>query len=260
MLVCLIIVFILLVGFSQHVGYAEEVVTLRHLNQFELSTFLHEVYFHPSSNLVGCHEEQKSYCQSKLLVHELVEEEEIYFPSASPDSLLRTSLVHPYLKFVNKDFLNVEIYVDRVHQNFEPEILQIFYQSLVLETEQDGTPIVVECHCDDREPLAYSYTLGHRWGKMIQGALNNTATHPVRVELVNYGNEYGICDGDLGECQKESRLHATFKFLAIREPQSGCLIRLRLPVQRNIREMVFEDHPLFLQEIHMAGARTKLDP
>ncbi len=251
---------ILLIGTFQHVGYAEEIAALRHLNQYEQSTFLHEVYFHPSSNLVECHEEQKSNCQSKLLVQELVEEEDIYFPSASSYSVLRASLIHPQMKFLNKDFLNVEIYVDRVHRNFEPEILEIFDHSLVLERAQGGTPIVIECHCDDREPHAYSYILGHRWGGMAQASLQNIAVHPARVELVNHGSEYGICDDKLEECQEGSRLQATFKFLAIREPRSGCLIRLRLPVQRNLRELLFEDHPLFLQEIHVAGTNFKYMP
>lgn len=252
--------FVLFIGISQHVGYADEFDTIRHLKQFEQSAFLHEVHFHSSSDLLECHQEQKSHCQSKLLVYEFVEEEEIYFPSTSRYSLLRESLVSPHMKFLNKKFLNLEIYVDRMHRNFEAEILEIFNQSLEPETQQNDAPILLECHCDDREPSAYGYALGHWWGKMVQASLDNIAGESLDIEFVNHGNTYGVCDGELEDCQEESRLQATFKFLAIREPRSGCLIRLRLPIESNHRQTVFEEHPLFLQEIHVAGTNLKEMP
>ncbi len=260
MLFRILITYALLVGTLQSVGYAGEAATSIDFNQFEQATFLHEVHFHPSSNVVECQEEQKSDCQSKFLLQELVEEEKISLSSTSSYSLLRTSLVQPQGKFLNKEFLKIEIYVDRVHRNFEAEILEIFDQSLVLETEQSGTPIMLECYCDDRGPHAYSFILGHRWGSMIESSLHNLASHSPAVELVNYGKEFDLCDKNMGDCQEGSRLQATFRFLAIRESRSGCLIRLRLPVQRNIRQMVLVDHPLFLQEIHVAGTKFKSMP
>ncbi len=256
----IIIASVLLVGIFKNVGYAGEVDASMQFNQFEESIFVHEMHVHPSSSLVECQQEQKHRCQSKFLAQELVEKEVIYFPSTSPYSLMQTSLVHMRRKSLDKEFLNIEIYVDRVHRNFEAEILEIFDQSLALEAELDGMPIVLECHCDDREPLAYSYTLGHRWGKLIQTSLRDIAGHEPGVALVNYGNEYGICENGLGECQEGNQLRGTFKFLAIREPRSGCLIRFRLPAQRNLRQEVYKEHPLFLQEIHVAGARPKLVP
>ena len=248
---------VLLTGTFHNMGLAEEVARSMHFNRFEQSMFLHEVHFRSSANAVACQEERKSYCQSKMLGQELVEDEEIKLASTAPYSVVRTSLGQQKRKYLTEPFLNIEIYVDRVHRNFEAEILEIFNQSLVLETGQDATPIVLECHCDDREPLAYSYILGHRWGKMVQASLHNIAGQAPDIELVNHGNAYGICDGELGECQEGSRLKATFKFLAIRESRSGCLIRLRLPIERIHRQTVFEEHHLFLQEIHVAGTNLK---
>ena len=251
---------VLLMGTFHSVGFAEEAAKSMDFNRFEQSTFLHEVHFRSSAKVVECQEGRKSHCQANMLRQELVEDEEIKFDSTVSYSVVRTSLGQQQRKYVTEPFLNIEIYVDRVHRNFEAEILEIFNQSLLLESEQDATPIVLECHCDDREPLAYSYILGHRWGGMVQASLHNIAGQTPDIELVNHGNAYGVCDGELGKCQEGSRLQATFKFLAIRESRSGCLIRLRLPIERIHRQTVFEAHPLFLQEIHIAGTNLKEMP
>ncbi len=254
------IVSMLLVGACHGVSSAGETTTLGRFDHIDIPEFLHEVHFHPVSRSRVCRQGQKSSCQSRPMALEEVNEEEIFLDSAVPYSVIRTSLSQSQRVILKNEFLNIEIYVDRVHRNFEAGIIEIFDQSLALETGQDDSPIVLECHCDDREPRAYSYALGNRWGNMVEASLDNIAGQSSHVELVNHGNEYGICHGELGDCRDGSRLQATFKFLAIREPQSGCLIRLRLPIQKTHRQIVFEEHPLFLQEIHVAGTRAKRVP
>lgn len=249
----IIIVCVLLVGSFITVVYAGEAAISVQFHQFEESEFVHDIHFHPASTPIVCQQTKKSHCQSKPLALEVIDQEEIVVDSIVPYSIVRTSLAQSERTFAKKAFLNIEIYVDRIHRNFEAEILEIFEKSLAFERGQDGTPIRLECHCDDREPQAYSFVLGQRWGNMIQASLHNLTGHSPDIELLNYGKEYDICDQKFGDCQEGSRLQSTFEFLAIREPHSGCLIRLRIPAQNNLRQVVFEEHPLFLQEIHVAG-------
>ncbi len=245
----LIIMSVFLVERFSGVGYAQETVTSLHENQIRNASFSYENGSSLSLRDVVCSQKRKSNCQSKPLGRERVDSEEIFHEVTSPYSLVKASLAQD-----QKEFLNIEIYVDRKHRNFEAEIVEIFNQSLVQQAWQEGRAIVLVCHCDDREPEAYSYILGHRWGKRAQAYLHNLSIHPSSVELVNYGNTYDICDSDWGDCQQGSRLQTTFRFLAIRDPHAGCLIQLKLPTQRNHRQVLFKEHPLFLQEIHVAGA------
>ena len=237
------------------VGYAQEIPILSISNQLGKTRESQRRRSRASFNSVVCSEKQKSDCQSPPLSVELVERDEVFYGTTSPYSLVRTSFSQP-----QKEFLTIEIYVDREHRNFQDEIIEIFDQSLVLQTWQGGVPIVLECHCDDREPMAYSFILGHLWGKRAKAYLQNLAIHSARVELLNYGNEYGMCESHSGECQDGSRLQAAFRFLAIGKSHSGCLIRLKLPSQRTHRQMVFKEHPLFLQEIHVAGVWSRRVP
>lgn len=234
---------------SHDVGYAQE------SNFPSLSGRLKNIpkatreEIHPSNKAMVCSATQKSHCQSRQLQIDQIKEDELFQDTPYPNFLVKTA--YPPRQ---QEFLTVEIYVDREHRNFQDEIIEIFDQSLELQVGQDGVPLHLECHCDDREPLAYSYILGHRWGERAKAYLENLAIQPTKVEFSNFGNDPGICETHEDDCQDESRIKAAFRFLAIGKSHSGCLIRLQLPTQRNLREMVLKEHPLFLQEIHVAGA------
>ncbi len=202
----------------------------------------------PSINPIVCNNRQKTDCLSQpLLVEELHQEEW----ALGPQSLQH--FVKASFSPIQKEFLTLQIYVDRQHRKFEEEIIEIFDQSINLETQQVGDPIQVECHCDDRESLAYSFILGHRWGKRVKAYLKNLAEHPLDVELTNYGKGVGACTSASDGCQHARQLRTTFRFLAIRESHAGCILGLKLPIRNVQRKVLFEEHPLFLQEIHVAG-------
>ncbi len=244
---------LLLDGTFHSVGYAEEPALALHSHQSGKPVFPHESILNPSFSPVVCSLKQKTDCQSKPLSIEKVELEELFYESTSSSSLVRTSFIQTEKNHPEKGFLNIEIYVDQQHRNFQDEILEIFDQSLVLQTWQGGVPIFLECYCDDRESLAYSFILGHIWGKRTQGYLENLAIETPWIEVSNYGKTYRRCQNNFGECQDVGRLRSAFRFLAIGQSHSGCLIRLKLPSNMNHRRMVLKEHPLFLQKIHVAG-------
>ena len=239
-------------GTFPNVGYAEKPARSLHSHQFGKPIFSDELNLHPSFSSVVCSQKQKTDCQSKPLSVEKVKLDELVYGSMSPYSLMTTSLPPP-----QKEFLNIEIYVDRQHRNFQDEIIEIFDQSVVRQNWQKGVPILMECYCDDRETLAYSFILGHNWGKRAKAYLQNLAVYPPRVDVFNYGKEYGSCPSHSGECQDADRLQAAFRFLAIGKSHSGCLLRLKLPSQIKNRRVLFEEHPTFLQKIHVAGVWSR---
>ncbi len=235
--------------FSQ-LGYAQEHNLRSGAYRDDKGSVISKKRLFHSDRLFVCSVEKKTNCTSRPLLAEHVRSEEVLKKVPTSTLLVKTSL---YNRQSQNNFLTPEIYVDRQHRNFQDEILEIFDQSLVVQDWEGGTPILLECHCDDREPLAYSLVLGHRWGKRAKAYLLNLGGQLPQIELMNYGSAFDVCDRNWGECQEGSRLQATFRFLAIREPNSGCLIRLQLPTQLNHRERVVEKYPLFLQEIHVAG-------
>ncbi|MDH5774878.1 MAG: hypothetical protein OEZ57_08175 [Nitrospirota bacterium] len=198
-----------------------------------------------------CRVTRKTQCQSRPFSVEQVQEEKVFYESKLPYPLMRISF--PQSK---TEFLNIEIYVDRHHRNFQDEIIEIFDQSLLLQTWQEEVPIGMECFCDDRETLAYSFILGHSLGKRASTYLKNLAEYPPWIELSNYGKEYRSCQDNLGDCQDSSRLQAAFRFLAIRQSNSGCLLRLKVPGSSRNQRTLFNEHPTFLREIHVAGAKS----
>ena len=234
------------------VGYAQETVTSLHENQIRNANFSYKNDSPPSLSDAVCSQKKKSDCQSKPLSVEKIKLDELVFASMAPYSLVRTSL-----KQAENEFLNVEIYVDRQHRNFQDEIIEILDQSLVLQAWQEEVSIGMECYCDDRETLAYSFILGHIWGKRTQAYLENLAIDTPRIDLSNYGKTARLCQNNFGECQDGVRLQAAFRFLAIGQSHSGCLIRLKLPSPPSHRRVLLDEHPTFLQKIHVAGARLR---
>lgn len=248
---------LLLVERFTGLGYAQETVISLNQSQMRNPSLSSKKDSSPSFNPVVCTQKQKSDCQSKPLSVEHIKLEKLFYGSTSSSPLVWTSFSQTENKQTEKEFLNIDIYVDRQHRNFQDEIIEIFDHSLVRQTWQEGIPIVMECYCDDRETLAYSFILGHNWGGRAKVYLQNLAVHPPPVDLFNFGKENGSCLDHSGECQDTDRLRAAFRFLAIGRSHSGCLIRLKLPSQVNNRKMLFEAHPTFLQKIHVAGVWSR---
>ena len=238
-------------------GYAQETAILLKKNQIRNAILSYKKDSPPTFNPVVCTQKQKSACQSKPLSVEQVKLEELFYGPTSSSPLVWASFKQTENKQTEKEFLNIEIYVDRQHRNFQDEIIEIFDQSLVQQTWEEGDPIGMECYCDDRETLAYSFILGYIWGERTQAYLKNLSIETPRIDLSNYGNTSRRCQNNIGECQDRDRLQAAFRFLAIGRSHSGCLIRLTLSSLLTHRSVLLEKHPTFLQKIHVAGTKPR---
>ncbi len=236
------------------VGYAQNAFISSRDHQIEFPIPSPQIE-HPSSYPVVCTQRRKSHCQSKPLVEEQIElADRVNQTTLSPSST-KTSFVQE-----KNEFLDIEIYVDRQHRNFQDEIIEIFDQSLLTQTWQDRVPIAMECYCDHRETLAYSFILGHAWSKRAKHYLQNLASQTPRIHVLNYGKGYTLCHRHSGKCQDVDRLQTAFRFLAIGKSEAGCLIRLKLPSSMSQQRMVLKEHPLFLQKIHVAGVWSRQTP
>lgn len=196
-----------------------------------------------------CTLQKKTFCHSSRLLEEQIEPEIVATESASYQPNVKGTS-SPELE----QTLLVNIYVDQRHRNFQEDIVEIFEQSLLYQKQHSQVSISVKCLCDDRETNAYGFVLGKRWGERTKDYLQALAFHPSHIEVINYGLEKPTCSTTPRLChEEEERRKAAFRFLAINESQSGCLLQLNLNGITQNALSLSKSHPLFLQKIHVAG-------
>ena len=190
---------------------------------------------------------------NSLAIMEWIDLPRIATPGPSSDALVlvRSKKISTHS---HRSPVLAEIYFDSKRYFLKREAAKIIEESATL-LEKDGTrKIHIEAFCDKRGTAAYGLALGIHRAFSVARYFQNLEIPSSRIFVSSFGPHQPRCRASSTTCWQESlRIDHTFRLLAMRRPQSGCLTRLRLNLGRTDRSAL--EHTTrqpFLQRIHLA--------
>jgi len=150
-----------------------------------------------------------------------------------------------------------DIYFDAKRYFLKRDAAHIIEESASLLHKEKRRKIHIEAYCDTRGSMAYGHALGTQRAYDVFRYFQHLGISSSQIAMVSFGSHPPHCHVRSTACWQETRrIKHAFQLLAMHQPQSGCIIRLRLEREAEhhlaLKPTTFQP---FLQRIHLAETR-----